>query len=243
MACYSIKIYWEGLIMNANEKVVAIVNDLLNVRENLRSLSDDIFLDIFLNINRNDNEELQQSVDSIKEYNKLFDEFNRNTLSLSAFIQQYAGLGDIEAAKPVAEESSEENKKIFILLNKKIPHSLSEDYIFTKPYAFTLKGYAYINVNTWRALFNQLCACLDKIDHDKILQTAAADEFISSAKHGKNLRYFSDDETELRESTKITDSVYAEVNMPANGFIKVIKILLDFYKIPYDEMKIYLRDI
>jgi hypothetical protein len=229
--------------MNANEKVVTIVNDLLNVRENLRSLSDDIFLDLLVNINRNDNAELQQSVDSIKEYNKLFDEFNKNALSLSAFIQQYAGLGDIEAAKPVAEVDSEENKNVFNLLDKKTPHSLNEDYIFTKPYAFILKGYAYINVNTWRALFNQLCACLDKIDHNKMLQTATADEFISSVKHGKDLRYFSNNATELRESTKITDSVYAEVNMAANGFIKVIKILLDFYTIPYDEMKIYLRDI
>jgi hypothetical protein len=229
--------------MNANEKVVAIVNDLLNVRENLQSLSDDIFLDLLIHINRNDNEELQQSVDAIKEYNKLFDAFNRNALSLSAFIQQYIGIGNIEAAKPVVEESSEENKKMFVLLNKKTPHFLNENYIYTKPYGFTLKGYAYTNIYTWKGLFNQLCACLDKIDHHKMLQTTTADAFISSVRHGKNLRYFSNDEMELRESSKITDSVYAEVNKSANNFIKVIKILLDFYNIPHAEMKIYLRDI
>jgi hypothetical protein len=225
--------------MDANEKVGAIVHDLLNVRENLLSLSDDIWL----NIDHNDNEELQQSVDFKKEYNKLFVEFDKNALSLSDLIQQYIGIGNIEAAKPVVEESSEENKKMFVLLNQKKSHSLNENYIFTKPYGFILKGYAYTNIHTWKALFNQLCACLDKIDHNTMLQTTTADAFISSVKHGKNLRYFSDDETELRMPSKITDSVYAEVNKSANDFIRVITILLDFYKIPYDEMKIYLRDI
>jgi hypothetical protein len=200
----------------------------------LLSLSDDIWL----NINHNNNEELQQAIDFKKEYNKLFDEFNKYTLSLSALIQQYTGIGNIEAAKPIVEEPSEENKRMIIQLNKEIQHSLDEDYSYKRPYAFTLKGYAY-NVNTWKALFIQVCACLDRIDHNKMLKTVMADEFISPK---KNLRYFSSDKTKLRESIKITDSVYAEVNMSANRFIKVIKILLDFYEILHTEMKIYLRE-
>jgi hypothetical protein len=87
-------------------------------------------------------------------------------------------------------------------------------------------------------MFNQVCACLDRIDHNKMLETATADDFISK----KNLRYFSNDKTKLRESNKVTDSVYAEVNMSANNFIRIIKILLDFYKISYNEMQIYLRE-
>jgi hypothetical protein len=221
--------------MNSNEKVNAIVNDLLNVRENLLSLSDDIWL----NINHNNNDELQQAFNLKKEYNKLFEEFNKNALSLSALIQQYTGIGNIEAAKPVIDESSEENKKLISQLDKGTPHSINEDFIYRKPRAFILKGYAYENISTWKALFNQVCACLDSIDHAKMLETVTADEFISAK---KNLRYFSSDKTELREFTRITDSVYAEVNMSANSFIKVIKILLDFFKIPYNEMKIYLRE-
>jgi hypothetical protein len=228
------KPFWR-LIMDSNEKINSIVNDLLNVRENLLSLSDDIWL----NINHNNNDELQQAFNFKKEYNKLFDEFNKNALSLSALIQQYTGIGNIEAAKPVIDESSEENKKIVVQLNKEIPHSINEDFIFKRPYAFSLKGYAYKNVTTWKALFNQVCACLDRIDHNKMLKTVTADEFISPK---KNLRYFSNDKTELREFNKITDSVYAEVNMSANSFVKVIKILFDFYKIPYNEIKIYLRE-
>jgi hypothetical protein len=227
--------YIGGLIMDSNEKAIAIVNDLLNVRENLLSLSNDIWL----NINHNNNDELQQAINFKKEYNKLFDEFNKNALSLSALIQQYTGIGNTKAAKPVIEESSEENRKIVIQLNKEIQHSLNEDYMYKRPYAFTLKSYAYKNVNTWKALFNQVCACLDRIDHSKMVETATADEFISPK---KNLRYFSTDRTKLRESSKVTDSVYAEVNMPANGFIKVIRILLDFYIIPHNEMQIYLRE-
>jgi hypothetical protein len=221
--------------MDSSEKVSAIVNDLLNVRENLLSFSDDIWLDV----SHNSNDELQQAVDFKKEYNKLFYVFDKNALALSTLIQQYVGIENIEATKPVVEESSEENQRAVIQLSKKTWHSLDEDYIYTKPYAFTLKGYAYINIRTWKALFNQVCACLNKIDHSKMLKTVTADAFIS---HKKNLRYFSDNAVKLREASKITDSVYAEVNMSANSFIKVIKLLLNFYEISYNEMKIYLRD-
>jgi hypothetical protein len=221
--------------MDSNEKINIIVSDLLNIRANLFSLSNDIWLDI----DHNNNNELQEVFNFKKEYNKLLDEFNKNVLSLSAILQKYSEIGNIEAARPVVDESSEKNKKIIVQLNKEIPHSINEDFIFTKPYAFILKDYAYKNVTTWKALFNQVCACLDKIDHNKMLNTVTADEFISPR---KNLRYFSNEKTKLREFSEITESVYAEVNMAANNFVKVIKILLDFYKIPYNEIKIYLRE-
>jgi hypothetical protein len=221
--------------MNLTEKARTIVNDLLAVREDLRSFSDDIWL----NIDHNNNDELQQAINFKKEYNKLFDDFNKNVLALFGLIEQYTGIRNIEAVEPVTDEFSETNKKTVVQLDKKIPHSVDEDYIFKRPYAFKLKGYAYKNVNTWKALFNQVCICLDKIDHNKMLESVKADEFISGR---KDLRYFSSDKTKLREYIKITDSVYAECNMAANSFIKVIRILLDFYKIPYNEMTIYLRE-
>jgi hypothetical protein len=46
----------------------------------------------------------------------------------------------------------------------------------------------------------------------------------------------------LRVPYKITDTIYAEINLSAQNIVESITDLLDFYQIPQNSMIIYLRE-
>mgnify|MGYP006298752989 CR=1 FL=1 len=73
------------------QKIRTILNDLENMRENLLSLSDDIWLDI----DHNDSEALREGAEFKLAYNEKMADFGKVADDLSDLIQQFAGL-DLE---------------------------------------------------------------------------------------------------------------------------------------------------
>jgi hypothetical protein len=84
----------------------------------------------------------------------------------------------------------------------------------------------------------QVCACLIALDSKKFDQTPTSQDFIST----RGNKRFSEDPKELRSSVKITDIIYAEVNLSAQNIVESIVDLLAFYQIPQKSMIIYLRE-
>ncbi|MFP3043610.1 hypothetical protein LQZ19_17480 [Treponema primitia] len=220
--------------MSSNKKITSILSDLSSVRENLLSLSDDIWL----NIAHNNTEAMQQGVAFKTEYNKLFSTFETNAQSLATLIQQFTGIEDVDAAQKVVSADSEENRRIIAELNKETLHLLEENFTYKRPFAFVLKGQAYKDTNTWKSVYMQVCACLIALDSKKFSKTLSSPEFISS----RGNKRFSENPKELRSPYLITDTIYAEINLSAQMIVESIADLLDFYQISRDEMSLYLRE-
>jgi hypothetical protein len=220
--------------MNTRKKISAILSDLSSVRENLFSLSDDIWL----SIDHNNTEAMQQGVAFKTEFNKLFSSFENNAQSLSTLVQQFTGVEDVDAAQEVIPADSDENRRIIAELDKEEPHYLSENFTYKRPFAFVLNGQAYKDTNTWKSVYMQVCACLIALDSQKFAKTLTSQDFISN----RGNKRFSENPKELRAPYKITNTIYAEINLSAQNIVESIADLLDFYQIPQNSMVIYLRE-
>jgi hypothetical protein len=181
---------------------------------------------------------MQQGVAFKSEYNKLFSSFEANAQSLATLVQQFTGMEDVDAAKKVVPADSDENRRLIAELNKEEPHYLTENFTYKRPFAFVLNGQAYKDTNTWKSVYMQVCACLIALDSKKFAQTPTSQDFISN----RGNKRFSEDPKELRSSAKITDTIYAEVNLSAQNIVESIADLLEFYQIPQGSMIIYLRE-
>src|SRR5574344_695912 len=125
--------------MNSDQTVSAILSDLSSVRENLLSLSDDIWI----SIDHNDTERMKEGVQFKEEFNTLFEQFEQTSQSLSTLIRQFTGVKETDPEKQLKKTDSPENERLIIALNKKEPHYLEEDFTFKRPFAFVLKGQAF----------------------------------------------------------------------------------------------------
>ena len=212
------------------EHIRDILRDLERVRENMLALSDDIWL----SIDHNDPEALQEGVEFKKEYNDKMSAFDRLATDISELVQQFTNVQVEEETAPVTDS---ENERIVRDLNKEEPHQLAENFTFKRPYGFILCGRAFKNVNTWRRMFELVCRELQKHDAEKFASLPENKAFQNS--RGKST--FASSPDKLRAAVKLTEDVYAEVNLSANGIRDVMQKLLEVYEIPADDMTVFLR--
>lgn len=212
------------------EHIRDILRDLERVRENMLALSDDIWL----SIDHNDPEALQEGVEFKKEYNDKMSAFDRLATDISELVQQFTNVQVEEETAPVTDS---ENERIVRDLNKEEPHQLAENFTFKRPYGFILCGRAFKNVNTWRRMFELVCRELQKHDAKKFASLPENKAFQNS--RGKST--FASSPDKLRAAVKLTEDVYAEVNLSANGIRDVMQKLLEVYEIPADDMTVFLR--
>lgn|SRR5574344_1835427 len=220
--------------MNSDQTVSAILSDLSSVRENLLSLSDDIWI----SIDHNDTERMKEGVQFKEEFNTLFEQFEQTSQSLSTLIRQFTGVKETDPEKQLKKTDSPENERLIIALNKKEPHYLEEDFTFKRPFAFVLKGQAFSGTETWHDVYIQVCVCLAKQNRDTFEKVLTEKTFLSS--HGR--KYFSRDVADLRMPGKVIDDIYAECNLSANDLAKEMRVLLGVYDINIKDMIIYLRE-
>lgn len=212
------------------ENIRNILQDLERVRENMLALSDDIWL----SIDHNDPEALQDGVEFKKEYNDKMTAFDRLATEISELVQQFTNVQVEEEPEPASDS---QNERIIRGLNREDPHQLSENFTFKRPYGFILCGRAFKNVNTWRRMFELVCRELQKKNTDTFAELP--ENKIFRNKRGKST--FASSPDKLRAAVKLTEDVYGEVNLSANALRDVMQKLLAVYQIPNDEMSVFLR--
>lgn len=211
----------------------SILEDLEAVRENLLSMSDDIWL----SIDHNNNDEMKRGCEFKSVYNDKMVAFDSLATEISEVVQEFTNI-KLDSKEQAGSESETENDRIIRELNKEQPYSINGDFTFRRPHGFILKGTAITGVVTWKRLYTRFCESLYRLDADRFRQLPGTQRHISS--HG-NPEY-STDSTLLRDPILIGDSIYAEGHRSANGFRDSIRSLLTTFQIQVNELKIYLRE-
>lgn len=215
---------------NIERRIQSILEQLEETNEDLLALSDDIWL----SIDHNDNEALEEGIQFKTEYNERLTEFNKLSKEIESLVRNYTGLTNNEE---IAEISTSENERIIKALDKKKKHNLNEDFKYKRPYGFTIKGKAYQNVRSWRKMYQYVIQYLD-IHYDNFDELAGTDEFISN-RGNKDFSYNSED---LRHAINVNNRIYAEGNLSANQIRDRIVKLLAYFGISNNEFDIYLRE-
>jgi hypothetical protein len=217
------------------ERIKSILSNLKNVQEDLLALSDDLWLEI----DHNYNEAIDNGVQFKSEFNENNRRFSDAANSLSTLIQNHTNTPLYQQEEgQYRQVSSVENERIIKELNNKEPHNLTEDFKYKRPYGFVLSGIPYKNKVTWSELYIQLCTHLLNTDQ-KIFNTLESNQDHIS---NRNNKYFSSNSSELRSSQKCGSSTYVEMNLSANGIRDSIKRLLKTYNIKANDLSIYLRE-
>ena len=218
---------------NPQDRIRRILADLETVRENLLALSDDIWL----SIDHNDNDSLEEAVQFKLSYNKKMADFDALAAELSALIQQQTSVRP-EDDEQTGLDNREHNERIIIELNREEPHQLDEHFTFKRPYGFILDGQATKGVTTWRRLFELVCRQLQQRAPERFASLPQHPDFISNRGHPS----FSRDPKQLRAAMLINDGIHAEINLSANSICDMIRRLLIFYEIPIEKLQLFLRE-
>lgn len=217
------------------ERIKSILSNLKNVQEDLLALSDDLWLEI----DHNDNEAIDNGVRFKSEFNENNSRFSDAANSLSELIQNHTNTPLYQQEKVNNRQlSSIENERIIKELNNKEPHNLTEDFKYKRPYGFVLSGTPYKNKVTWSELYIQLCTHLLNIDQNIFNTLESNQDHISN----RNNKYFSSNPSELRSPQQCGSSTYVEMNLSANSIRDSIKRLLKTYNIKANDLSIYLRE-
>jgi len=210
-----------------------ILEDLEAVRENLLALSDEIWQ----SIDHNDPEGLEEGVRFKRAYNEKMAAFDTLASELSAMIQQFTSVR-LEEHEDIGGDDESRNVRIIQALNQEEPHSIDEDFTFKRPYGFILDGQATTGITTWRRVFELVCQQLQRRDPQRFAELPENPDFISNRGHPS----FSQGTESLRTAWAISDGLYAEVNLSANGIRDTIRRLLVTFDIPKDRLQLFLRE-
>lgn len=123
-------------------------------------------------------------------------------------------------------------------VDNKIVHTLDEDFVNKRPYAFALEGDGK-RVTTWTAMLRETCQLLTEKGQDTFINFITDPEM-----QGKKRSYFAYDGEEMNSPLKIkvgTEEVYVESHLSANGIRDLIKKILDRYEIKIDNYNVYFR--
>lgn len=220
-------------LIPAHDRVRRILEDLEAVRENLLALSDDIWL----SIEHNDPQALEEGIEFKRRYNEKMAGFDRLAGELSEIVQGFTSVR-LEETERGGTESHDENARIVRELDREQPHTLDEDFTFRRPHGFVLDGQAATGITTWRRLYELVCQQLARRDPDRFRSLPSNPIFISSRGHCE----FNTNPAELRSPMFVAEGIHAEINHSANALRDLMRELLTQFSIPADQFRIYLRE-
>lgn len=181
-----------------------------------------------------------------KIFNHLYVELE-NLANIQKDISEYRDLFIDETAEDniLAEEriDEEEEKKNpdykAYYVDSTVPHSLYEDFTYTKACAFMFKGIKY-EVKNMKDVLISLCEILAEENREKMLG------FISDKNmQGRKAPYFSNrliEEKGVCKNAQIGNlNVYVWINLSCNGLRNIIRRVLAKYNYKLESFKIYLR--
>ncbi|RMD59499.1 hypothetical protein D6833_11360 [Candidatus Parcubacteria bacterium] len=216
-----------------NDRIRRILEDLEAVRENLLALSDDIWL----SIDHNDPQALEEGVEFKRKFNEKFAAFDCLASEISGLIQQFTSV-TLDAEEQTGAEDEAENRRIIQQLNREEPHHLDEDFTYKRPYGYILDGQGATGIMTWQRLYYLVLRQLYQRDRDRFRSLRDEPEFISPYGH----RTFDFEPAQMHRALQIADDFYAECNLSANGICKVIAKVLAALGIPKEQLKLFLRE-
>ncbi|GMV65727.1 MAG: hypothetical protein AMXMBFR75_15250 [Candidatus Hinthialibacteria bacterium] len=217
-----------------NKSIRNILTDLEHVHENLLSLSDDIWL----SIDHNDQEALNEGVAFKKRYNEKMIAFGKLASAISSLVQEYTNI-QIEEHQVEPWTSPRESRDRFIKdMDKLQPHSLDESFTYKRPYGFVLEDQGYKEIVTWRRVYELFLKQLAAKSPDTFTALCENPDYHSN----RGNPTFSQDPLKLRSAMPVTDGIHAESNLSANSIRDLMKRLLETFGIPETEVKIYLRE-
>ena len=219
--------------MRMTERTLQILRDLEAVRENLLALSDEIWL----SIDHNDSDALEEGVKFKRAYNSKLAAFDALSSELSQLVQKFTRV-DLAVEEESGDDDSQSNQRIIEQLNREQPHSIDEDFTFKRPHGFILDGAATTGITTWRRLYEIVCVALIRRDRELFRTLFGHDKFVSSRGH----RQFTADPNGLRSPSRLDEGIFTEINLSANGLRDVIRNLLDIYELPSERLQIFLRE-
>ncbi|GIW83158.1 MAG: hypothetical protein KatS3mg105_4965 [Gemmatales bacterium] len=215
------------------ERTRQILEDLEAVRENLLALSDDIWL----SIDHNDTQALEEGVEFKRKYNEKLAAFDALASEISGLVQQFTSV-DLQAEEQSGAEDEAENVRIIQQLNREEPHSIDEDFTFKRPHGYILDGQAATGITTWLRLYFLVLRQLYQRDRDRLRSLRDHPDFISNRGH----RTFDHTPTEMRRALQIDDDFYAECNLSANSIRDCLAKVLAAFEIPKDRLQVFLRE-
>jgi len=219
--------------MRMTERTLQILRDLEAVRENLLALSDEIWL----SIDHNDADALEEGVEFKRAYNSKLTAFDALSSDLSQLVQKFTRV-DLADDEESGDDDAQSNDRIIEQLNREQPHAIDEDFTFRRPHGFILDGAATTGITTWRRLYELVCIILIRRDRDLFVTLIDHDKFVSNRGH----RQFTNNPSELRSPSRLDEGIFTEINLSANGLRDVIRNLMGIYSLPRQRFQIFLRE-
>lgn len=217
------------------DRVRQVLSDLESLRENLLALSDDIWL----SIDHNDQQALEEGFEFKRAYNEKLNAFDQIAEEISSLIQQFTEVElEPEVTDQPVEQQREERERTIRELDRSEPHNLHENFTYKRPFGYTLHETAHKDVVTWKRLYQLVCRQLASYDLELFRSLPERPEFVSSR---GNLA-FSYRPDGFLSPIDIGHGVYAEAHMSANSICDRIGELLTVFGIDHDDIKIYLRE-
>jgi hypothetical protein len=211
------------------QRIRNILENLDNLVTDLRELSDDIWL----NIDHNDSEAAKQGCEFKVKYNEIYLRFSNDATELRGLIQNFTKGSSTEAA--VDQKTQERN---IMALDKEVPLTLEDIFTNKRPFGFKLEGVPFINTTSWLQVYEAICKNLSGKNPSLFQEVPDDSEFISNRRN----KYFSRNSNELRSGREFVTGIFAETNLSANQIRDSIKRLLNYFSIPHEELKLYLRE-
>lgn len=115
--------------------------------------------------------------------------------------------------------------------------SPSDPWAYRRPSGFVLHNKQFPGLTTWRGLYETLLTVLR--DHDpKVFQTLPEQATLVS-RHNKP--YFSRDPAKVREALKLSDNLFAEIDLNPNRIAKTVARVLRVMGIPDTNITFFVR--
>lgn len=215
-------------------KIRALLQDLESVRENLLALSDDIWL----GIDHNNNDAMQQAIEFKREYNVKMESFAQVAEDISVMVMQFTNVRSAEEATESTATSREARDRVIAELDRRTPHHLDEDFTYKRPYAYRLQDHAVTGTTTWRALYEDVLRHLRMVDMEVFRSLPDREEQISR----RGSPHFARSPDALRVAAHLEEDIYIEINMSAKMIVTMIQTVLPLFGLKESDMKVYLRE-
>ncbi len=208
--------------------------DQLN--EDLLSLSDDIWL----SIDHNDTDAMQEGVRIKAQYNDQLTAFAQLSKEMTSFISEVSKLEKEEITEDfsLSNRSDVDHQRLIESLNQHTPHSLREEFRYKRPIALEISGKVYQDLITWKAVFHAVMAHFYHTDKERYLSIPNSKLHLS--KRGKPL--FARTPSGIRVAEEAAGGIYIEVNQSADRIKDRMVEVCQYLGLPIADVKVYFRE-
>jgi hypothetical protein len=207
-----------------------LLNALQRVNEDILSLGDDLLL----SIRPPDKQSIETGYQALVSYNEVLAGF-------TTWFQSYQRLVGSEHVASLLASVPEPGLLGRAETNTTYPsqdaHQLGEDFRYTKPREFEIEGYLKEQVTTWREVYIASSKALICRHPDFLARISACE----SLKERGGKPYFSPDREVMRDPLQVSEAIFAEGNLSANGIKDVIGHLMDVFGINKAAFHVYLQ--